>query len=120
MCWPWLREPDASSSTVFGAGAQDPGMGTVYDAKLAEAQEPCDLRPKALSSPRESLTAHVLAFVSAAWCVPPPPPISRPPPPALPWGDIPRQHLTSVMSRLCPSVALHQDLPWSSSGRKEG
>lgn len=38
MCWPWLREPDASSSTVFGARAQDPGMETVYDAKLAAAQ----------------------------------------------------------------------------------
>ena len=32
------EEPDSSSSTVFGAGAQDSGMETVYDAKLATAQ----------------------------------------------------------------------------------
>lgn len=45
---PWLRGTDASS-TVFGAGAQDPGIETVYGAKLAAAQYPCDLRPKAFS-----------------------------------------------------------------------
>lgn len=45
---PPRRVPEASS-TIFGVGALDSRIETVYGAKLATAQYPRDLRPKARS-----------------------------------------------------------------------
>ena len=48
---PQLGVPDKGHA-IFGVRAQDPGIETVYGAKLATAQYPGDLRPKACSWPQ--------------------------------------------------------------------
>lgn len=78
------RVPGASSA-VFGAEAWDPGTDTVYVAKLATAQCPCDLRPKACSWPREwALQPCQLNLACGCPLLLAP----CPPRPVLHWGDV--------------------------------